>query len=76
LQTGHQSAYEKSCFSVCAFPLREMNHGRSALALSVPICSSCQEIRNDIGYWDRIETDIQDHSEATFSHRLCPDCAP
>ena len=41
----------------------------------LPICASCQKIRNDKGYWDRIETYIQDHSEATFSHSLCPDCA-
>ena len=37
--------------------------------------SECQKIRNGQGYWDRIETYIQDHSEATFSHSLCPDCA-
>jgi hypothetical protein len=41
----------------------------------LPICASCQKIRNDRGYWDRIETYIQAHSEATFSHSLCPDCA-
>lgn len=41
----------------------------------LPICASCQKIRNDRGYWDRIETYIQNHSEATFSHSLCPDCA-
>ena len=41
----------------------------------LPICASCQKIRNDKGYWNRIETYNQDHSEATFSHRLCPDCA-
>ena len=41
----------------------------------LPICASCQKIRNDKGYWDRIETYIQAHSEATFSHSLCPDCA-
>jgi hypothetical protein len=41
----------------------------------LPICASCQKIRNDKGYWDRIETYIQAHTEATFSHSLCPDCA-
>jgi hypothetical protein len=41
----------------------------------LPICASCQKIRNDKGYWDRIENYIQDHSEATFSHSLCPECA-
>ena len=41
----------------------------------LPICASCHSIRNDKGYWDEIETYIQAHSEATFSHGLCPDCA-
>lgn len=41
----------------------------------LPICASCQKIRDDRGYWDRIETYIQAHSEATFSHSLCPECA-
>jgi len=41
----------------------------------LPICASCQKIRNDRGYWDRIETYIQAHSDATFSHGLCPECA-
>jgi hypothetical protein len=41
----------------------------------LPICSSCKKIRNDKGYWQQIETYIRDHSEAEFSHSICPDCA-
>lgn len=41
----------------------------------IPICSSCKKIRDDRGYWNQIETYIRDHSEAEFSHSLCPDCA-
>jgi len=41
----------------------------------LPICASCQKVRNDKGYWDRIEIYIEAHSEATFSHGLCPECA-
>jgi len=41
----------------------------------IPICSSCSKIRNDRGYWDLLEGYIQSHSEAKFSHGLCPDCA-
>jgi PAS domain S-box-containing protein len=41
----------------------------------LPICASCKKIRNDEGYWERIETYIREHSDATFSHGLCPDCA-
>jgi PAS domain S-box-containing protein len=41
----------------------------------LPICSSCKKIRNDKGYWSQIETYISDHSEAQFSHGICPECA-
>lgn len=41
----------------------------------LPICSSCKKIRNDDGYWQQIEIYIRDHSQAEFSHSLCPDCA-
>lgn len=41
----------------------------------LPICASCKKIRDDKGYWNRIEEYIQDHSEAVFTHGLCPDCA-
>jgi PAS domain S-box-containing protein len=41
----------------------------------LPICSSCKKIRDDKGYWNQIETYIHAHSEAKFSHGLCPECA-
>jgi hypothetical protein len=40
----------------------------------LPICASCKKIRDDTGYWNQIETYIRTHSEAQFSHGLCPDC--
>jgi len=40
----------------------------------LPICASCKKIRNDAGYWQQIEIYIRDHSEAEFSHGICPDC--
>jgi PAS domain S-box-containing protein len=40
----------------------------------LPICASCKRIRDDKGYWTKIEAYIRDHSEAEFSHGLCPDC--
>ena len=40
----------------------------------LPICSSCKKIRDDTGYWNQIEAYIQDHSEAEFTHSLCPEC--
>ncbi len=41
----------------------------------IPICANCKKIRNDNGYWDQLEKYIQSHSEAKFSHGICPDCA-
>jgi PAS domain S-box-containing protein len=40
----------------------------------LPICASCKKIRDDQGYWTQIEAYIRDHSEAEFSHGICPDC--
>ena len=42
---------------------------------SLPICSYCKKIRNDTGAWTQMEAYIRDHSEAEFSHGLCPECA-
>lgn len=41
----------------------------------LPICSSCKKIRDDQGYWQQIESYIKCHSNAEFSHSICPDCA-
>ncbi len=41
----------------------------------LPICSNCKKVRNDEGYWERIETYIENHSEAEFSHSICDQCA-
>ena len=41
----------------------------------VPICAHCKSIRDDGGYWSMLETYIQKHSDATFSHGICPKCA-
>ncbi len=40
----------------------------------LPICASCKKIRDDKGYWNQIESYIRDHSEAEFSHGICPEC--
>lgn len=41
----------------------------------IPICSFCHKIRNDQKSWERLEKYIGDHSEAEFSHGICPECA-
>ena len=40
----------------------------------LPICSCCKKIRDDQGYWQQVEEYLTKHSEAEFSHGICPDC--
>ncbi|MHB8091437.1 MAG: GAF domain-containing protein [Syntrophales bacterium] len=40
----------------------------------VPICANCKKIRDDKGYWNQVEKYVSDHTEAQFSHGICPDC--
>jgi CheY-like chemotaxis protein len=40
----------------------------------LPICSYCKMIRDDRNYWQQVESYITEHSEAKFSHGICPDC--
>ncbi len=41
----------------------------------IPICSACKSVRDDQGFWTRVETYIHAHSDADFTHGICPDCA-
>lgn len=41
----------------------------------LPVCVSCKKIRDDNGYWNQIEAYVREHSEADFTHSICPDCA-
>jgi hypothetical protein len=41
----------------------------------IPICASCKKIRDDEGYWNQLETYISKHTDAVFSHGICPECA-
>ncbi len=41
----------------------------------LPICAACKKVRDDKGYWNQIEKYITEHSEAQFSHSICPECA-
>ncbi|MFZ2630494.1 MAG: response regulator transcription factor [Desulfosalsimonadaceae bacterium] len=40
----------------------------------VPICANCKKIRNDAGYWQQVEVYIHNHTEADFTHGICPEC--
>ncbi|MEW6367619.1 MAG: PAS domain S-box protein [Acidobacteriota bacterium] len=54
--------------------LQEAVSKAKTLSGLLPICASCKKIRDDRGYWNRIESYIADHSEAEFSHGICPEC--
>jgi len=41
----------------------------------LPICANCKKIRDDQGYWRQLEAFLQEHSQARFSHGICPECA-
>jgi hypothetical protein len=41
----------------------------------LPICANCKNIRDDEGYWQSIEEYVTDHSQAEFTHSVCPACA-
>jgi len=55
--------------------LREALLKVKTLSGLLPICASCKNVRDDHGYWRRIESYISERSEAEFSHGLCPSCA-
>ncbi|RJR35204.1 MAG: response regulator [Deltaproteobacteria bacterium] len=40
----------------------------------IPICAYCKNIRDDAGYWQQLEKYLREHSDAEFSHGICPDC--
>lgn len=54
--------------------LKEAQKEIKTLRGILPICSHCKKIRDDQGYWKQIESYIHEHSEAEFSHGVCPEC--
>jgi len=40
----------------------------------IPICSNCKKIRDDQGFWQQVESYVMKHTEASFSHGICPEC--
>lgn len=54
--------------------LKESFENIKTLKGLIPICASCKKIRDDEGFWSQVETYISEHSDAQFSHGICPDC--
>ena len=55
--------------------LREALDTIETLEGIIPICANCKKIRDDQGFWNQVESYIQNHSKAEFSHGICPECA-
>ena len=55
--------------------LKEAYSRLKVLSGLLPICCKCKKIRDDKGYWNKLEIYISSHSEADFTHGICPDCA-
>ena len=55
--------------------LEKTRHDIKVLQGLLPICASCKKIRDEKGLWTRLEVYIHEHSEADFSHGICPECA-
>ncbi len=70
--TERRRAEEEREKVVCE--LKEALENVKLLSGFIPICASCKKIRDDKGYWEQVEVYIRDHSEAEFSHGICPDC--
>lgn len=57
-----------------AAQLREAEADIQALEGLIPICSYCKKIRDDTGYWDRVESFLKARTKADFTHGICPEC--
>ncbi len=77
-QTAEKERFWQSINETLNAAYAEMRDAMSRLKVLsglLPICASCKKIRDDKGYWNQIEAYIRDHSEAEFSHSICPECA-
>jgi PleD family two-component response regulator len=57
--------------------IKELRHALDTvktLSGLIPICAGCKKIRDDRGYWKQVESYICEHTDARFSHGICPDC--
>jgi len=70
-----------ACFGLCVLNFQRVEYDLlkarddvKSLEGILPICSLCKKIRDDTGYWNQVESYIREHSDATFSHSLCPEC--
>lgn len=80
-ESGDFAGYIGSCIDVterveAQEALRKAQEAEiNSLQGLLPICMSCKKIKDNKGYWEQLEVYISNHSQADFSHGLCPSCA-
>ena len=74
LRVGERVSELQSCLARRVEELEAAMARVKTLEGMLPICMHCKRVRNDAATWERIESYVARHSEATFSHGLCPEC--
>ncbi len=74
LQTLARQIISQLEFRRTAADLAEALGELKTLQGMLPICAHCKDVRNDTGYWESVESYVEAHSEADFSHGICPIC--
>ena len=72
-QVSRVAAYTRYTSHASAPPVEEP-HAERGLHGILPICRHRYQIRDGEGYWHRVDTYIRQHTEANFSHGICPEC--
>jgi len=72
LALANAGAYQR--LQVAVAELTAARDSVRTLAGLIPICAHCKQIRDDAGFWQSVEQYVQDHTEATLTHGICPAC--
>ncbi|MBT3289588.1 MAG: response regulator transcription factor [Victivallales bacterium] len=74
VNAGRRIIELQSALDARAEELRQALDQVKTLRGIVPICANCKKIRDDQGYWNQVEVYVRDHTEARFTHGICPEC--
>ena len=75
IEVGRQLVEAQADLAAKVDELRHAIEHIKTLRGVVPICAWCKKIRDDEGYWKQLELYVREHTEAEFSHGICPSCA-
>ncbi len=74
IEVGQRLIVAQNTLATKVAELRQALDQVKTLRGIVPICAKCKKIRDDQGYWNQVEVYVHNHTEADFSHGLCPEC--